>query len=453
MTDRVYLHVGAPKSGTTYLQRVLRHNEAALADQGVLVAGRTHAELVHAGFVIRQDRRLAALPPRAARAWTRIVADVAAHRGHTAVLSYELLAGARARQATAAVADLAATGAEVHLVITCRDLGRSVSSAWQERLKFALTTPLEQWEPRPATDGPRAEWGWRTMDPAHVADRWSRSLPPDRVHIVTAPRGRESPTALWDRYATACSLSENRLDLNVPLANESLGVRAAEVLRRVNNHDLGPIKGPREQARWLRDTLAHSVLADLDDEPMTITDAQLAQAQEHAASAVATIRERGWQVHGDLADLDATRREGRLPGAVPAEELLDVATQTIVSLLVELRARTTGDDGGATAGTDPGDGEGDETGGRTLSTAPGEEDGKGRLRSLVTAVRGDAVHDRLDDFQDQLEAIHADIQEGRRLHERVAALSDLVSELLLPPRQQDRKAMRKALQTYRRTSL
>ena len=32
MTDRVYVHVGSPKSGTTYLQRVLRHNQRELAD-------------------------------------------------------------------------------------------------------------------------------------------------------------------------------------------------------------------------------------------------------------------------------------------------------------------------------------------------------------------------------------------------------------------------------------
>ena len=66
MTDRVYVHVGSPKSGTTYLQRVLRHNQRELADQGVLVAGKTHVELVHAGFVVREDARLDNLPPRAA---------------------------------------------------------------------------------------------------------------------------------------------------------------------------------------------------------------------------------------------------------------------------------------------------------------------------------------------------------------------------------------------------
>ena len=231
----------------------------------------------------------------------------------------------------------------MHVVVTTRDLGQAVSSAWQERLKFALDVPLEEWQPPPESRGPRAEWGWRTMDPASVAGRWGAGLPPERVHIVTAPRRGAARRELWDRFAEACSLQDVTVDLDIPPANESLGVKAAEVLRKVNEQDLGPITGAREQSRWLRDTLAHTVLAPLDDEPMGITDVQLAEAEERARAAVAAIGEAGWTVHGDLDDVTATRREGRMPGEVPAEELLDVAVRTITGLLLELReARTSG---------------------------------------------------------------------------------------------------------------
>ncbi|MGH3345499.1 MAG: hypothetical protein ACRDO4_00830, partial [Nocardioides sp.] len=336
MTERVYLHVGSPKSGTTYLQRVLRHNQERLAEQGVLVAGRAHVDLVHAGFVVRQDPRLAKLPGRASRAWARLIEQVREFPGHTAIISYELLSAARRRQASAAIAGL--EGFEVHVVITCRDLGRAVPSAWQERLKFALSVPLEEWQPPPESKGPRAEWGWRTMDPASVARRWGAELPPEHVHIVTAPRRGAPPRELWDRFAEACSLQDVAVDLDVPVANESLGIAAAEVLRIVNQQDLGPIRGAREQSRWLRDTLAHRVLAPLDDEPMGITDAQLDEAERRAHDAVAAIRRSGWSVHGDLDDLAATRAEGaRMPSEVPAEELLAVAVRAIVDLLLELR--------------------------------------------------------------------------------------------------------------------
>jgi len=431
MTERVYLHVGSPKSGTTYLQRVLRHNQELLAGHGVLVAGRTHGDLVHAGFVVREDPRLAKLPERASNAWARLVEEVLEFPGHTAIVSYELLSAARRRQASEAIASL--DGCEVHIVITCRDLGRAVPSAWQERLKFALTVPLEEWQPPPASKGPRAEWGWRTMDPASVARRWGADLPPGRVHIVTAPRRGAPPRELWDRFAEACSLPDVVVDLDVPLANESLGIAAAEVLRIVNEQDLGPIRGSREQSRWLRDTLAHRVLAPLDDEPMGITDAQLAEAEQRAREAVAAIRRSGWSVHGDLDDLSATRAEdARMPGEVPAEELLDVAARAIVALLLELReARTPAAPERA-----------------TVEAAPAALRG-----SVVVDLTGRRSRPILDGLSERLDAAEKELQEGRRLQERVAALHDLVNELLLPADRQDSELLAQALRDYRRDSL
>lgn len=431
MTERVYLHVGSPKSGTTYLQRVLRHNQETLARQGVLVAGRTHGDLVHAGFVVRDDPRLARLPERASRAWDRLVDEVRGFRGHTAIISYELLSAARRRQAAEAIESL--DGCEVHVVITCRDLGRAVPSAWQERLKFALTVPLDQWQPPPESKGPRAEWGWRTMDPASVALRWGPDLPPERVHIVTAPRRGAPPRELWDRFAEACSLQDVDVDLDVPPANESLGIAAAEVLRIVNEQDLGPIRGAREQSRWLRDTLAHTVLAPLDDEPMGITDAQLAEAEQRARDAVATIRRSGWSVHGDLDDLRATRQEAaRMPSEVPAEELLDIAVRAIVRLLLELReARTPVASGRATVEQTP------------VALRGALVVDLGRKRSRVV----------LDDVSDRLDVAEKQLQEGRRLQERVGALTDLVNELLLPDDRQDVDRLTQALRDYRRDSL
>lgn len=430
MTRRVYLHVGSPKSGTTYLQRVLRHNQDALAEQGVLVAGRTHVELVHAGFVIREDSRLRNLPPRAAGAWERIVEQVREFPGESAIISYELLAGARRRQASAALADLA--GHEVHVVITTRDLSSAVSSAWQERLKFALDVPLGEWQPPAESRGPRAEWGWRTMDPASVADRWGPRLPPERVHIVTAPRRGAPARELWDRFASACGLSDHHVDLAIPPANESLGAKAAEVLRKVNEQDLGPVRGAREQSRWLRDTLAHTVLAGLDDEPMGMTDDQYAEAEQRAREAVSRIRSAGWQVHGDLDDITARRREGRLPEEVPAEELLDVAVRAIVGLLLELRAERS-PDGGRRARVEP--------------TPPA-------LRgSVVVDVGGRRSRAVLDGLVERMAVAEKELQDGRRLQERVAALTDLVNELLLPVERQDAEVLTRALRDYRRDSL
>lgn len=432
MTERVFLHVGAPKSGTTYLQRVLEANRAALAERGVLVVGERHLDRVHAAMAVREDPRLDSLPPEASEAWQRLVAEVRAWAGPDAVLSYELFAGASAEQAERALADLA--GLEVHVVITARDLAAAVPSAWQERLKFALTTPLESWRPRPESAGARAEWGWRTMDPAGVATRWGASLPPERVHVVTVPRSTADRTELWRRFAEACGLPVEGLALAPEAANESLGVVASELLRRVNVQLGDRISGNRQQALWLRDTLAHGVLAGLGRERIGLTDAQHAEAAERASAATEAVRAAGYAVHGDLDDVLAERVEGRTPGQATEAELLEAATETIAQLLLLVRERTRERDAARRHQEPP-------AGARGLA---------GGLVRRVTAPR---VEGRTAQLRARVAALEAEVERSRALHLRVGELTDVVTELLLPRRDQDDRITAQALHDYRDRSL
>lgn len=435
MTERVYLHVGAPKSGTTYLQRVLEANREALADAGVLVVGDTHLDRIHAAMVIRDDPRLEQLPPRAAQSWSRLVAQVRDWKGPTAVLSYELLAGASKKQVKRALADL--DGLEVHVVVTARDLGASVPSAWQERLKFALTTPLEEWVPRPESAGPRAEWGWRTLDPAGVARRWGATLPPERVHIVTVPRAGSDPELLWHRFAEALAVDVSGLDLQPARSNESLGVAPAELLRRVNEQVAGRLHGNREHARWLRDTLAHGVLVPLGGDRIGLTDAQFAEAEHRGIAAVELLRGSGFQVHGDLADLLATRPDARTPGQATDAELLDTAVRAVTELLMLLKERTEERDG-------------------ALGVSGDDEDEPGlvaRGKRLVRNASAVALRRETERLRHRVERLEAELHDRRRLQLRVAELTDLVTELLLPAAEQDTALTTETLRRYRKESL
>ncbi|MGZ4438069.1 MAG: DUF6752 domain-containing protein [Nocardioidaceae bacterium] len=439
MTERVYVHVGAPKSGTTYLQRVLEQNRGPLAEAGVLVVGESHLDLVHAGMAVRQDPRLADLPPRAGKAWQRLVDQIRAWAGPTAILSYELLGGASAEQVRRALADL--DGLEVHVVVSARDFAKAVPSAWQEKLKFAFTTRLEDWRPRPEEDGPRAEWGWRTMDPSGVAARWGAGLPPEHVHIVTVPSTGAPRDELWRRFAAACSLDVPGLRTDVPRANESMSVVAAELLRRVNERIGAPITGNREQAVWIRDTLAHGVLAKLGREPIGLTEEQLADARERSAAAIATLSASGYDIQGDVEDLRASEVEARTPGQVTEAELLDTAVRAIVELLVLVRARST-----------PRRGERPE-----VQPAPAGAGVKGRLgrasKGMARAASGKAVLAENRRLQERLDELEDELRESRKLQLRVADLTDVVTELLLPAAQQDPEVSRAALERYRSESL
>ena len=107
MTEVVYLHVGGPKSGTTFIQQVLEHNSAALARSGVLVVG-PRLELIHAAMAVRGDDRLGDLPAAARDAWDRVTEQVREWQGTSAILSYELFANASAEQVRTALARLEA---------------------------------------------------------------------------------------------------------------------------------------------------------------------------------------------------------------------------------------------------------------------------------------------------------------------------------------------------------
>lgn len=436
MTQRLYLHVGAPKSGTTFIQRILEENRARLRDAGILVVGERHLDRVHAGLAVREDPRLTKLPAEAALAWKRLAAEIVAWDGESAILSYELLAGASADQVEIALAEL--PGIEVHVVITARDFGRAVSSAWQERLKFALTTPLESWVPRPESDGPRAEWGWRTMDPAGVAARWGAGLPPEHVHIVTSPRD-QAGDELWARFARTCGIDHVPVDVGVDRANESLGAASAEVLRRVNERLPAELGSNREQARWLRDLLAHQVLAVLDDEAIGITDEQFAEARQRSGEAMVAIEEAGYDVVGDLDDLRATRREARTPSEVADGELLSVALDAVVRLLLLVRERS----GSGPAEPRP-------AGPAAQQRRPGL---RALSRRLVQTATLDKVHSELADAEAKIKRMESDLRASRQLQLRVAELTDLVSELLLPPNMRDDEVLVEALRQFRKDSL
>ena len=187
------------------------------------------------------------------------------------------------------------------------------------------------------------------MDPASVAERWGASLAPDHVHVVTVPRQRGDADELWHRFAAACDLTATTgrprpgSGRRQRVAGSDRG-RAAAARQRA---DRPPIEGNREQAKWLRDTLAHGVLARLGSEPIQITDDQL-DRRPAAGRQVGPSRRQG--------RLRRTRR-ARRPGSEPRwrpfagatstdAELLDTALDTIVQLLLMVRERSQSGDCG-----------------------------------------------------------------------------------------------------------
>ena len=92
MTRKVILHVGTPKTGTSYLQDVLFKNKRLLGEHGILYpADRFDAHFLAALDLMRLP--WGGLEREAVGAWDRLAAEVRDWGGTTAVISHEILAG------------------------------------------------------------------------------------------------------------------------------------------------------------------------------------------------------------------------------------------------------------------------------------------------------------------------------------------------------------------------
>ena len=222
---RVLLHVGTPKTGTTHLQDVLFRNREQLATHGVHYLADRHDAHFLAALDLMQ-LTWGGLEAEAAGAWGRL-AKAVRHVEGTAIISHEILAHASRANVAHALDSLGhGHGAEVHLVLSARDLARQIPAEWQENVKHRSTTSyarfLEQIQD-PARSGKIARWFWAVQELPDILDRWGHDLPPERVHVVTVPPSAEDPGLLWRRFSQVFGLDGLELDLGAERANPSLG--------------------------------------------------------------------------------------------------------------------------------------------------------------------------------------------------------------------------------------
>lgn len=265
---RRYLHVGAPKTGTTYLQNVLWKNREALAEAGVGYPLERRLEHFDAALDLRGMAWGGRRDPAWEGAWERIAERAHTWAGPSVVISDELLGGASEDQVRRAVASL--QPGEVHVVFTARDLARQLPSDWQEHLKhrhrvtFATFVDdlIERGLDAPA---PFGEMFWGLHDAAEVLRRWKSAVPPERIHLVTVPQPGAPPGLLWQRFATVLGLDPNCYDTDVAHSNPSLGVVEAELLRRLNTSLQGRFPQPHYDP-LVRVRLAETVLTNTNRE-------------------------------------------------------------------------------------------------------------------------------------------------------------------------------------------
>lgn len=333
MASQVFLHIGLPKTGTTYLQSVLWGSRRALRKDGYLLPGSGHRDHLWAALDLQQRPNLAKRDPKAPGTLARLVAQVGRHSG-PAVITHEFLCGASREQARLLVEQLAP--AQVHVVITARDTLGMLTSGWAEYVKNGGTRPFA--EMRGDRMGGQGEFGWRTWDLGGVLRRWGRHVAPEHVHVIPMP-GPDSPhDQHWRSFASVLGLDPERYDAPQEPRNPALGVTQIELLRRINPH-LTDFRRAVDRGTWIRGYLAETHLVHQGGERLGADDEQIAECRLRAERAVAIIERRGYQVVGDLDRL-------RVPEALPARprpetvsdaDLLEAASTLVADMLADVR--------------------------------------------------------------------------------------------------------------------
>jgi hypothetical protein len=339
---KVILHIGEPKTGTTFLQQVMWSNRAELAAHDVVLPGHHAQDHFRASQDLRGIQKLASDP---AGSWTgewEILARQsaqAAQAGKTAVISHELFSAADAPQAERAVTTL--RPAEVHVVITVRDMASLLPAEWQETVKHRNARAWEDWlgdviGTESVADDRRRWWFWRVHDTLAIADIWSRYVPPERIHVITmAPRGAGT-SLLWERFASLLGVDPGVADISRARPNASLGLAEIEFLRRLNQ--ALPAGVPDWFYMWnVKEAVAHQALAARPAGGRLILPADRdAWAKEQAETLIAGLTASRYDLVGDLDELRP--RPVTSPGASPAdqsaEQMLDAAVVAAAALVV-----------------------------------------------------------------------------------------------------------------------
>ncbi len=339
---RVLIHVGAPKTGTSFVQDVLWLNRAPLAEQGILYPADRFDEHFLAALDL-MELPWGGLEGQAVGAWERVAEQVRAWPG-TAIVSHEILATATRQQVRRALDSLGP--AEVHLLVSARDLVRQIPAEWQENIKHRRTVGYREYLDEitdPQRSGRLASWFWGVQEIPDILDRWGSTLPPEHVHLVTVPKPGADRELLWQRFSGVLGLDDAGLAPDTTRVNPSLGVPETVLVRRINervNH--GVLEG-EDYREYVRELLAHRTLSlRRDSARLRLPDDVRRWAVDLSESWIEELDRRGYDVVGSLDELRPDPLDG--PGGEvftdpdhPHEgEVADAALDSIVALLEEV---------------------------------------------------------------------------------------------------------------------
>ncbi|QIK75627.1 hypothetical protein [Nocardioides piscis] len=324
MAERVVLHIGSMKSGTSFIQNVLGNNREALAQHGITFAGERWRDQVAAvqDLIAHGGPRQAALDPEGP--WQSLVDEINATPG-TAVVSMEFLAPRVTRKI-----EIIRDGLQgrLEVVLTGRDLARNLAAMWLESVQNGSAVTWDDYLAAVRSEdgkSPVARNFWNHQGLAAIARRWSDVVGAEHFTLMTVPPKGAPSDLLWQRFATVLQLDPDAFELDVR-ANRSIGLATALTLRQLNEL-LGRGGTPAADHKFydllVKHLLAKRSLAARAGEPTLGVDERW--VMKRGAAEVTALRKQGHRVIGDLDELQPRPVRGIHPDQVSTQTQLEAA--------------------------------------------------------------------------------------------------------------------------------
>jgi hypothetical protein len=349
----VLLHIGPYKTGTTALQGALKKARPAMAEHGVVYAGRERQHM-NAALAVRGKNGLPGDPPPPISHWNRLVKQVNAASDKRVIVSSEFFTESTSEMARKIVEALG--GQRVHILVTLRSLAKLLPSSWQQYVRNGQRASYDEWLDgmlrTPPYKKPTPSF-WKRHHHDVLVERWASIVGPENLTVVVGDDADRK--GLMRSVEQLVGLPAGLLVPEDGWTNRSLTLGEVELVRHLNI-DFKQRGWPDTlYKRIVRSgVIQHMQMARRpgQDEPRITTPRwALERAAQIGAGAAEKISASGVRVVGDLSLLGAlpdqepgdhvAAAEAVLPASVAAEAVVTTVLATESATSLEASASST----------------------------------------------------------------------------------------------------------------
>ena len=334
VAKRLVLHIGAMKSGTSFIQNVLRTtaNRERLAEHGILFACDRWRQQVLAvrELIDRGGPNQEPITPDGP--WQHLV-DVVNEWPGTAIVSMEFLAPRK--EPKIAVIQEAFAGTDLQVVLTARDLARSLPAMWTESTQNRGVRTWEEFLDAVRNDDMAQKpgrWFWKHQRLSDIASRWSDAVGRDHFTLITVPPTGSPPGVLWNRFAKVAGIPEGLCDTEVR-SNPGIDAASALVLRALNERLAEEDLSPQDYQRLVKRALAKQGLAKRARDDSLRLGIDERWVRRRSKEELDNLRQLDLRVVGDIDELEARPVPGVHTKKITAEQQLEAALDGLAFLV------------------------------------------------------------------------------------------------------------------------